>query len=45
MATYLRVWHALHESAVDGADAQNSISRLQRSVGGQACPLSTFSQS
>ncbi|MCT2541748.1 helix-turn-helix transcriptional regulator [Streptomyces atratus] len=32
VATYLRVWHALHESAVYGADAQNLISRSQRSV-------------
>ncbi|MES9505710.1 DUF5753 domain-containing protein [Streptomyces sp. NPDC000609] len=32
VATYLRVWHALHESAVYGADAQNLISRSKASV-------------
>lgn len=33
VATYLRVWHALHESAVHGADAQNVITRSRRPVG------------
>lgn len=32
VATYLRVWDTLSESAVYGADAQNLITRAQRSV-------------
>lgn len=32
VATYLRIWHTLEESAVYGADAQSIITRAQRSV-------------
>ncbi|WP_328405301.1 helix-turn-helix transcriptional regulator [Streptomyces sp. NBC_00390] len=32
VATYLRVWHTLKESAAFGADAQNVINRVRRSV-------------
>jgi len=32
VATYSKVWHTLRESAVYGADAQNLISKVQRTV-------------
>ncbi|WP_351233349.1 helix-turn-helix transcriptional regulator [Streptomyces sp. NPDC002133] len=33
VATYLRVWRTLRESAVFGVDAQNVINRVRRSIG------------